>query len=233
MMKNIIPTQEIKEIILEMFDLVKRQVEKTKKAIETFDKDVCQEVLIQEKQVNALDLKIDRESERIMALYSPVAVDLRFIITALNINNFLERIGDNTQGICNYIIQMEQPFDPQVLAKSGLIEQFDIVLDMFKNTIEAYTNEDVSKATRTLSLDHQVDQINSAALETIMSAIKQDLDGLKNHLYLLSIIRKTERIGDLLKNLSEETIFYIDAKVLKHKKKKTEKYIEKNTEPEN
>lgn len=232
-MKNIIPTQEIKEIILEMFDLVKRQVEKTKKAIETFDKDVCQEVLIQEKQVNALDLKIDRESERIMALYSPVAVDLRFIITALNINTFLERIGDNTQGICNYIIQMEQPFDPQVLVKSGLIEQFDIVLDMFKNTIEAYTNEDVSKATRTLSLDHQVDQINSAALETIMSAIKQDLDGLKNYLYLLSIIRKTERIGDLLKNLSEETIFYIDAKVLKHKKKKTEKYIEKNTEPEN
>lgn len=232
-MKNIIPTQEIKDIILEMFDLVKGQVEKTKKAIETFDKDVCQEVLIQEKQVNALDLKIDKESEKIMALYSPVAVDLRFIITALNINTFLERIGDNTQGICNYIIQMDKPFDQDVLAKSMLIEQLNIVLEMFKNIIEAYNDEEVSKATRTLSLDYQVDKINSAAMETIMTAIRADIDGMKNYLYLLSIIRKTERIGDLLKNLSEETIFYIDAKVLKHKRKKTEKYIEKNIEPEN
>lgn len=230
-MKNsVIPVGEIKEIVLEMFELVRNQVQDTRKAVLDFNHDLCREVLIQEKKVNALDLKIDKEAEKIMALYSPVAVDLRFIITALNINTFLERIGDNTQGICNYILSMDVPFNKETLSQSLLLEQIDITLEMFDYIIDAYTEEDTSKAARVLTLDTKVDEINNKALDFIMSKISSDLDGMKNYLYLLSMIRKTERIGDLINNLAEETIFYIDAKVLKHKKKKTNKYIENNIE---
>lgn len=230
-MKNsVIPVGEIKEIVLEMFELVRSQVQDTKKAVVDFNHDLCREVLIQEKRVNALDLKIDKEAEKIMALYSPVAVDLRFIITALNINTFLERIGDNTQGICNYILSMDGPFDEETLSSSRLLEQIDITLEMLDFIIEAYSEEDTSKAARVLTLDAKIDEINDASLDFIMSKISSDLNGMKNYLYLLSMIRKTERIGDLISNLAEETIFYIDAKVLKHKKKKTNKYIENNIE---
>ena len=230
MNQSVIPLGEIKEIVIEMFELVRGQVDDTKKAISDFNQDLCQEVLIQEKKVNALDLKIDKESEKIMALYSPVAIDLRFIISALNINTFLERIGDNTQGICNYIIEMDKPFHTDVLENSQLLEQFNIVLEMFDYIIEAYIEEDTSKAARVLTLDKKVDEINKNALDYVMGLIREDIDGMKNYLYMLSMIRKTERIGDLIKNLAEETIFYIDAKVLKHKKKKTNKYIEKTIE---
>lgn len=229
MPKNIIPTHEIKESVIEMMLLVKGQMEKMLESMITFDKDICQEVLIQEKKVNSLDLKIDKDSERIMALFSPVAVDLRFIITALNINTFLERIGDNAQGVCNYIIEMDTPFSEEIMSKTQVIEQTNIVLEMLDCIIEAYNDENIPKATRALTLDKQVDKINKEALEIIMEIIKEDLDNMKNHLYLLSIIRKMERVGDLITNLAEETIFYIDAKILKHKKKKTQKYIEEHS----
>jgi len=228
MKDSIIPIKDIKELVLEMFELVGQQVADTKLAVLNFDKDLCREVLIQEKKVNGLDLKIDKEAEKIMALYSPVAVDLRFIIASLNINTFLERIGDNTQSICNCILQMEVPFKEEVLANSDLIKQLDITLQMFDDIIEAFVNESSSKAAHVLSLDVEVDEINNQALDFISDYIKKDVNDTKNYLFLLSMIQKTERIGDLIKNLAEETIFYIDAKVLKHKRKKTNKYIERN-----
>lgn len=230
MIQNIIPTEDIKESVIEMMELVKNQVEHTAEALFSFNKDICQEVFIQEKKVNALDSKIDKDSERLMALYSPVAVDLRFIITALNINTFLERIGDNAQGICNYVIDLEHPISEDIVTKSAVKEQFDVILEMFDCVIEAYQNEDNAKASRALSLDKKVDEVNSKALDIIMSAIKEDIDNMRSYLFLFSIIRKAERIGDLIQNLAEETIFYIDAKVLKHKKKKTQKYIDKHSE---
>ena len=230
MPENSIPTHEIKESVLEMMVLVKGQVENTLDAIVNFDKDICQEVLIQEKRVNALDLKIDKDSERIMALFSPVAIDLRCIISGLNINTFLERIGDNAQGICNYILEMEQPFASNVLEKTCVVEQLEIVLEMIDCMIESYNMEDISKATRSLTLDKLVDKINKDALDLIIEIIKNDMENMKSHLFLLSTIRKIERIGDLITNVAEETIFYLDAKVLKHKKKKTLKYIDKHIE---
>ncbi|HET6991506.1 MAG TPA: PhoU domain-containing protein, partial [Bacteroidia bacterium] len=94
----------LKEELIEMQRTVRSQLTKCKNALIHFDTDLAKEVLANEKRVNALELKIDRDCENILALLNPVAVDLRFILAALKINSNMERIGDNAEGIARYVL---------------------------------------------------------------------------------------------------------------------------------
>ncbi|MBL8103852.1 MAG: phosphate transport system regulatory protein PhoU, partial [Anaerolineales bacterium] len=88
----------LKEDMHEMFRLVLSQLEKSKTALISLDKDLAREVIVNEKRVNSFELKLDRDCENIIALFNPVAVDLRFVLASLKINSNLERIGDIADG---------------------------------------------------------------------------------------------------------------------------------------
>src|SRR3569833_4162332 len=101
----------LKTEVVNMWILVQSQLNKAKESMLNFDKDLAREVVMKEKRVNAYELKIDRDCENIFALYCPVAVDLRFLLAVLKINNNLERIGDIAEGIAKYIIESSGDFD--------------------------------------------------------------------------------------------------------------------------
>src|SRR5665213_1177641 len=103
-----------------MWNLVLLQLTKAKEAIFSFDKSLALEVIAKEKRVNALELKIDRDCENIFALYCPVAIDLRFLLAVLKINNNLERIGDIAEGIAKYIIESSGDFDQTLFETTQL-----------------------------------------------------------------------------------------------------------------
>ena len=105
----------LREQLIEMQRIVRSQLSKCRSALLSFDTDLAREVLYNEKRVNALELKIDRDCENILALFNPVAVDLRFVLAALKINTNLERIGDNAEGIARYVLDVDTPFDPEML----------------------------------------------------------------------------------------------------------------------
>src|SRR6201996_6578203 len=91
--------QEVKKEVINMWNLVQSQLEKSRTAMFNFDRDLAREIVLKEKRVNAFELKIDRDCENIFALHCPVAVDLRFLLAALKINTNLERIGDIAAGV--------------------------------------------------------------------------------------------------------------------------------------
>src|SRR6478609_10988528 len=93
----------LKENLLEMLDLVQKQLEKSKKALEQNDIALAQEVVEREKRVNALELVIDKDCENILALHNPVATDLRFVLSTIKICGDLESIGDITKGLARFI----------------------------------------------------------------------------------------------------------------------------------
>src|ERR1700677_2492475 len=113
--------QHIKTEVINMTELVHLQLVKAKEAMLTFDKDLAHEVIAREKRVNAFELKIDRDCENIFALFCPVAVDLRFLLASLKINNNLERIGDIAEGIAKYIIESLSDFDHASFMNTELI----------------------------------------------------------------------------------------------------------------
>ena len=97
----------LKTDLNEMFSIVITQVEKSKTALFNLDKDLAREVKVNERRVNSFELKLDRDCENIIALFNPVAVDLRFVLASLKINSNLERIGDIAESIALYVIDLK------------------------------------------------------------------------------------------------------------------------------
>jgi phosphate transport system protein len=212
--------KKIKQQVIEMMDLVKNQLAKGKEAILTFDKDLVHEIKAKEKRVNSMELNIDRDVESTLALYNPVAMDLRFVMASFKISSDLERLGDNAVGIAKYINNVDEQLSDSNLEKIQFKEMYDNALEMLDDVFEAFEKEDTKLAREVFIKDIVLNNINSNAAKIAIEMIKENPDKIHNYLYLLSIIRKLERVGDLAKNIAEELIFYIEAKVLKHTKKK-------------
>lgn len=211
---------QLKTDILDMWDLVQSQLNSCKVAISTFDKDIAREVIAKERRVNAFELKIDRDCENIFALFNPVAVDLRFVLAVLKINSNLERIGDAAEDVAKFVIDIDEDFDKELLNLSKIIEMFDYANNLVADVSEAFSNEDTRLARSIFKKDDKLDKINDKANDVVTEYIKTHTHHIRQSLNVLTIIRKLERVGDMSKGIAEEIIFYIEAKVLKHKKKR-------------
>jgi len=210
--------QDLKSELINMWELVLLQLTKAKDAMVNFDKDLAREVIAKEKRVNALELKIDRDCENVFALYCPVAIDLRFLLAVLKINNNLERIGDIAEGIARYIVDSPVKYDKEILEAVEVIKMFEDSISILTDTREAFEFEHTLLARTIFSRDDILDNINKGANANISTFIRKDIDIISQALYILSIVRKLERVGDQSKNIAEEIIFYVEAKVLKHQK---------------
>lgn len=215
---------DLKGEITSLWQLVISQFVKTRQAFVEFDTDLSREVVATEKRVNGLELKIDRDCENIFALFNPVAVDLRTVLAILKINSNLERAGDIAEGIAKYIISAEHPFDRELVASTRIVEMYDETIGILEDVARAFEAEDTRLARSVFMRDEKIDEINNAANAVIAGFLRRHPEKIEEGLYLVSMVRKLERVGDHCKNMAEEIIFYIEAKVLKHKskKKKTE-----------
>jgi len=214
-----IELKKLKLDMTEMFGLVDSQLEKAKSALVSFDKDLAREVRVNEKRVNSFELKLDRDCENIIALFNPVAIDLRFVLAALKINSNLERIGDIAEGIAQFVLSINNEPDKELLGKSRVLEMFDTANSILRDVMTSFETENTTLARNVFVKDELLDEINMAANASVAEFILHNSDKINQSLYMLSIIRKLERVGDQSKNIAEEIIFYIEAKVLKHKKK--------------
>ena len=211
---------QLKEEVKNMWEFVLLQLKKSHQSMVNFDKDIAREIIVIEKRVNSLELMIDRDCENFFALYTPVAIDLRFVLAVLKINSNLERIGDIAEGIAKYILSSESNFSPELLKETRLIEMYDESIAILELTLTSFETEDTLLARNVFKKDDLLDEINRSANENILRYLKDHPTDINHALYALSIIRKLERVGDQSKNIAEEIIFYLEAKVLKHSGKK-------------
>ena len=205
---------------LEMLNLCISQIEKATEAFLNQDSDLAEEVMSNETRVNALDLKIERDCEKFIALYNPVAIDLRFTMAVLKINFDLERIGDHAYDISKYIVEFDKKIEPHLFKTLNFAKMYNTIISMFENITVAYEEKDVKTARKVFKKDKILNKINAESFKLIEKEILKDNTIIDQTLLMFAVIKKFERVGDLIKNIAEEIIFYIDAEVLKHKKKK-------------
>ena len=211
--------QHLKDEVFQMLQLVHSQIEKSKQAIAASDRDLASQVIAADKRVNACELTIDRDCENILALYNPVAIDLRFVLACIKMNHGLERIGDNAEGLAMYVNHAPGKFPQNIIDSFNLMPAFDRVLEMFSLVIDSFRQEDATLARKVFNLDELLNEYNRKATKIAIELIKSIPDKAEEVLYVMGAMRKIERMGDLCKNMAEEIIFYIEAKVLKHHKK--------------
>lgn len=211
-----IELKQLKTEVVNMWSLVHSQLVKSNVAMVNFDKNLAREVVSREKRVNGSELKIDRDCENIFALLTPVAVDLRFVLAVLKINSNLERIGDIAEGIAKYILSADKAFNPELLKMTETVTMYDEAINILEDTLSAFEKEDTSLARSVFQKDEYLDRINISAPEMTVKYLEKHPEDCYQALINLSVIRRLERVGDQSKNIAEETIFYVEAKVLKH-----------------
>lgn len=209
--------QALKASVREMWMLVLSQLDKAKQAYLNSDIELALEVLGREKRVDAFDLKIDSDCENYIALYSPVAVDLRLVLSLIKICSTLERIGDFAAGIARHILEKDcNDVAEQVIQELEIEQMMDLLIGMLSDSFVILESEDTKLAGRLLARDEQVDTIYRKAIKRLPELIETNVLSANCALKLLLVIRKLERIGDHCSNIVEELVFFVDAKVLRH-----------------
>ena len=226
----------LKKEIDEMWTLVYNQLDRAGDAVLTLDRELAQQVLVRERRVNAFELKIDSDVEDIIALYNPVAIDLRFVLAMLKINTNLERLGDFAEGIARFALNCHEPALDTELVKQlrleemiaqvlSMLEQANQVSAMLELAKRALQEESQELATAVFAKDNLLDEINANATAVLADYIGKHPESALSCLNLVSVFRKLERSGDHITNIAEEIVFFIDAKVLKHSGRSDEHYL--------
>jgi phosphate transport system protein len=223
--------ERLRNVTFEMFELVKGQLLLTKDVMLTGDHDLSCEVMRKEKRVNAFEISIDRECEDFLAMQNPVASDLRFVICILKTSGNLERIGDHTYRICSYVFDDIMKLNSELIKIASVSIIFDEIDSMLSHVIQALENGDSTIAKQVFKQDKILDKVNKKLPQLLVDYIKENPKDLNNLFLLSKTISKLERVGDLIKNIAEEVIFYHDSKVVKHIKKN--KRIDKKLGEEN
>lgn len=209
----------LKEEVSQMWRLVLSQLEKCKQAYLTGDVELAREIVSREKRVNTFELKIDSDCENYIALFSPVAVDLRLVLSLIKISGTLERIGDFADGIARHVIE------DNCAALIGTLKEeikteamFDTVISMLSDSFVALESENTKLSGRIMQKDEQVDALYHEAIDILAAYADENPGSSRCVLETLLVLRKIERAGDHCSNIVEEIVFYIDAKILKHNK---------------
>ena len=208
--------KKLRERLSEMAMLVKNQLRKSICSLLEEDEDLANEVIVNEKRVNAMELNIDRDCEHIFTLLNPVAHDMRFVFSTIKINADLERIADYGEDIARMVLIGKKSFDKKFIQTIRLTEMSEIIQVMMDDVTKAYFEDNTKLARSVFSKDLKIDEINKNASAIAEDYIKVNLDHIQQTLLLISIIRKLERVGDHITNIAEEVIFYKEAKVLRH-----------------
>lgn len=206
--------EKLKKRILTLGAMVEERVYMATKAIENNDSGLADKIIKSDYEIDEMEVDVEEECLKILALYQPVAVDLRFITAVIKINNDLERIADEAVNIARgvkYIAKGEKlHFDFDFYLMANKTEA------MLKKSLDALVNLDVDLAFKVCLLDDEVDQFNGEAHRKVKDVIKDNPEHVEYFINLLLISRHLERIADHATNIAEEVIYLIEGEIVRH-----------------
>lgn len=206
--------ERLKRKILSVGSLVEERVGDVKQAINTLDSALAEKVIQSDYAIDELEVEVEEECLKVMALHQPVAVDLRFIIAVIKINNDLERIGDEAVNIAKRIQSIASKPAPEINIDFSTMA--DTAEEMLKLSLDSLVNFDLDTAFKVLPMDDKVDKINGEAYEKIKEALRQNPAHPGQLINLMLTARHLERIADHTTNIAEEVVYMIEGEIVRH-----------------
>jgi phosphate transport system protein len=210
-----IAVQRLKKLLLGLAAIVDQQVRNSITAFDNRDEELATAVISKDVTIDQMELDIEEDCLQILALYQPVALDLRFVIAVLKINNDLERIGDIAVNIAERAAALCAHPPLKELLVSPTMEQR--TLDMLQACIDCFIQGDPELARSVCQSDREIDQIhlgNYRRVEELSAKYPQDAGLLLQH---LSLSRYLERIADLATNIAEDVIYLVEGRIARHR----------------
>lgn len=204
----------LKKAILTLCALVEEDVRKAGRSVAERDAGLANSIIEKDAVIDHMEIEVEEECLKILALYQPVAVDLRFIVSVLKINNDLERIGDLAVNIAEqaaYLATQERvevPFDFPGMAQK--------VQSMLKRSVDALVNMDSDLARRVCAADDEVDAIHRDMYTHVQNAILRNPEAIDRLIRHLSVSRNFERIADHATNIAEDVVYLVEGEIVRH-----------------
>jgi phosphate transport system protein len=215
--------EDLKSEFIKMWELVSTQLKTSLRALANNDRVLANSITEAENQVNLFELQIEKTCENLIALYNPVAVDLRFLLALIKINNNLERLGDIANRISKFVLKSGDPFYNELINKTHALAMFEEACDLLEDALVAFKTNDAQKARMIFKRDEYINDLKKTAFLSIIDSIKENPAEIEKYLKMLSLLRRIEKSGDVSKNIAEEIIFFIEAKVIRHAGNKKDK----------
>ena len=206
---------ELKKEILILGSMVEEAINKSIVALVKRRADLSKEVVDGDTEIDTQELKVEDMSTKILALHQPVAGDLRFIITVLKVNSYLERMGDLASNIAerSFHLSTHEPLD----VPDNFLRMADLVRQMVRESLDSLVNGDVELAYEVGKQDDEVDDINREMYKVMQEKMMNDNTSIKRAVNVLSTSYQLERIADLSSNIAEDVIYMVTGDVIRHR----------------
>lgn len=205
---------DLKEKILRMGSLVEEQVQGALRALIERDSDLARKIIANDLQVNTLDVEVDEDCLRLLALQQPAARDLRFITTAMKISTELERISDLAENICERALELNE--EPQLKPYNDIPRMANWSLRMVKEALEAFVNHDATLARKVCADDDFVDDLTHQLFRELLSFMLENPQTITRAIRMTFISKYLERIADHATNVAELVVYMVEGKIIRH-----------------
>ncbi|MBT5700217.1 MAG: phosphate signaling complex protein PhoU [Gammaproteobacteria bacterium] len=205
---------KLNEKISKLGSLIVESSAKSIVMLQNFDLSIAAEIFASEVAVNEMEVEIENECLKVLALHQPVAADLRFLIVVLKVNNDLERMGDQFVNIAERVRFLKD--QPRVVSDIDLVKMGEVGSRMVGLSMTALTMRDPEIAREVLQMDDELDALHSRSFQVLQDAMRKNKEMITPAISYMTISSNLERLGDLATNIAEEIIFMQEGEVVRH-----------------
>lgn len=207
--------ENLKRNVLSLGADVEENVHKAVQSLRKRDSSLAEEIIAADYYIDRREVDLEEECLKILALHQPVAIDLRFVIAVLKINNDLERIGDLAVNIAEQAVFLTS--EPPIDIPFDFAGMSDKTKVMLKNSLDALVNMDPKLARAVCAADDEVDAINRKMYGQVQDGIRKKIEQMESLIHYLGVARHLEHIADHATNIAEDVIYMVDGEIVRHK----------------
>lgn len=207
--------EQLKKRILYVGSMVEDAIANAITALINRDEVVARRVIAEDDEIDRMEVDVEEECLKILALYQPVAGDLRFVVAVLKINNDLERMGDLAKNIAKRVLSVarSEPIDLPVDFRPLAIK----AQQMVKQSLDALVNADPTLAHRVRQADDELDALRRSIHKSILASIREHPERTETLSKLDSVAKHLERLGDMATNVAEDVIYMVEGEIVRHR----------------
>jgi phosphate transport system protein len=206
--------EQVKEKTLKLGSLVETMVERAVASLVDRDSRLAEEIIASDQKVDSLDVEIDEDCIRLLALQQPAAKDLRFITTAMKITTDLERMADQAVNICQRAIELNE--EPQLKPYIDIPVMSQLSQKMMRESLDAFVRRDAELARQVIPEDNKVDSLKNQVFRELLTFMMEDPRTIPRAIRLILVSRHLERIADHATNIAEMVVFLVEGKNIRH-----------------
>lgn len=205
----------LKKNILQLCAVVEENVHLAVDAVTNRDVELARSIIEKDERVNNMEIDLEEECLRILALYQPVANDLRYVIACLKMNTDLERIGDLAVNIARRAVAIAKYEGDSIIV--DFRPMMEKTQEMLKKTLDSLIEMDPELAEEVLAQDDEIDEMNRQMHSEIQGLIKKNPEKVEYYIYLISVSKHLERIADYATNIAEDVIYMVEGTIVRHR----------------